>query len=512
MDFPERATAALDDLAARVGLRTIFGTRDRVRREAEERAAVLEGERQDRIARTRGELVAARAQATASAHALDSTLETFDACLHAPAGQSDEHAVQRARQQSRTAAERARSASARHDRALQALATFPDLNDELCREKRDVVDLKTPLARWRELEDEYLELEREAGRRERRKALEAGWGDAVRIERTREAVEAVLCWLTEGKTGEPPIGTHFGAGLTDALLNNSQAVVAAQAGWVISASAGDRVLLWSINRSGLLCCDAMETLGAAQAAIDERLDRAADAVDALGAGFREVDRQLAEGHRISTRERLPEFDAAIGAIESAWPAVDATHARRLLRLVREALELLGNPTTAGAAELLKAIEPESRDLPALTAELRRLGTAAPRPPSAPRLAPPSRMRPSRPSDTGLASCEWCGELWHESALDSDGCCPRCADPDMREFERAYQEHLDSYYPASEREVAYDGEQVASSYDEACPRCGQETDRLIGVTHRNGETRYVCEDCRGDALSGDRSFWHWFHKE
>lgn len=47
---------------------------------------------------------------------------------------------------------------------------------------------------------------------------------------------------------------------------------------------------------------------------------------------------------------------------------------------------------------------------------------------------------------------------------------------------------------------------------SCPRCGIPSDRLLGVTGRGAWTVYVCPDCRSDAMTSDRSFWHWYWKE
>jgi hypothetical protein len=106
------------------------------------------------------------------------------------------------------------------------------------------------------------------------------------------------------------------------------------------------------------------------------------------------------------------------------------------------------------------------------------------------------------------SCEWRARLVDERLLNADGVCPSCADPDNADFERHYGAYLETYKSHSERR----SRSAVASYEDACLRCGQTAERTVGVTHRNGGTRYVCEDCQGDALSGDRSFWHWFHKE
>lgn len=112
----------------------------------------------------------------------------------------------------------------------------------------------------------------------------------------------------------------------------------------------------------------------------------------------------------------------------------------------------------------------------------------------------------------MLSCEWCGRLVDERLLNGDGYCPSCADPDLTEFERDYDAHLETYKPIPERSYAYAEPAEDSGYNQTCPRCGQGTDRLVGVTHRNGATRYVCEDCQRAARTSDASFWHWFHKE
>jgi hypothetical protein len=96
-------------------------------------------------------------------------------------------------------------------------------------------------------------------------------------------------------------------------------------------------------------------------------------------------------------------------------------------------------------------------------------------------------------------------------LDADGCCPSCGDPVLADFEREYAAYQETYRPPVEREPVHE-DAHDTGYSQACPRCGQGTDRLLGVTHRGGGTRYVCEDCRRDAFAADRSFWHWFHKE
>lgn len=109
----------------------------------------------------------------------------------------------------------------------------------------------------------------------------------------------------------------------------------------------------------------------------------------------------------------------------------------------------------------------------------------------------------------------------ERLLDADGCCPSCGDPDLQEFERSVASYSETYYSEFEKArehpdrvfgVVPEPRGRANGYDQTCPRCGQGTDRLVGLTHRGGDTRYVCEDCEQDGRAGDRSFWHWFHKE
>jgi predicted Zn-ribbon and HTH transcriptional regulator len=105
------------------------------------------------------------------------------------------------------------------------------------------------------------------------------------------------------------------------------------------------------------------------------------------------------------------------------------------------------------------------------------------------------------SETALvaeARCRACGEEVEEDELDWEGVCPGCVDVSR----------FTGYAPESDEPHADDVDEDLQT----CPRCGQSTHRLLGVTHNTGGTRDVCPECRSEALAGDRSFWHWFHKE
>src|SRR4051794_13164524 len=111
----------------------------------------------------------------------------------------------------------------------------------------------------------------------------------------------------------------------------------------------------------------------------------------------------------------------------------------------------------------------------------------------------------------MSSCESCGRLMPEHALDDDGFCPNCSDPDLSQFEQAVAAYSRTYHP--EEYHRDDDDDYGGGYGgQSCPRCGAVVDRLVGVSGRSGPTRYVCEDCQRDARASDRSFWHWYWKE
>src|SRR5689334_10301521 len=99
----------------------------------------------------------------------------------------------------------------------------------------------------------------------------------------------------------------------------------------------------------------------------------------------------------------------------------------------------------------------------------------------------------------MPTCDFCGQVWGAAEL-TDGLCPDCS-----VHFGAHSSDADEPGADFVSESDYDDE------TETCPRCGSRADRLVGVTGRGG-TRYVCEDCRSEALRSDRSFWHWYWKE
>lgn len=96
----------------------------------------------------------------------------------------------------------------------------------------------------------------------------------------------------------------------------------------------------------------------------------------------------------------------------------------------------------------------------------------------------------------------------ERMLSEEGYCPTCADPDLTVFRHDLAAYQATYTPPLDRQPTYERSQGPIAA--LCPHCQQDSNALVGVRHRNGRTRYVCEDCRRDALAGDHSFWHWFH--
>jgi hypothetical protein len=60
-------------------------------------------------------------------------------------------------------------------------------------------------------------------------------------------------------------------------------------------------------------------------------------------------------------------------------------------------------------------------------------------------------------------------------------CPSCADLNLTEFERSYENYGRIYYPG--RNEDHDDADDHASSQRSCPRCGARVDRLISVTGR-----------------------------